>query len=157
MSLSGGYPTPASNLSIPGVAYDTKTFGPYTAKETTTVEIPFSYELPKKVGGVGLGISVTIRLKGGLPLSYSSVFLKEVSGGTKLLGVKEISIDVDGKKYEPTPGPIIEKNSVANIRLTVSNSGKVAESVKPVLEIRKDTSAGKLVAKKEGVYASVSV
>lgn len=157
ISLAGKYSTTTNTFSaIPQNIYNRKVFGPYLVKGISTTKIPFSYVLPQNIGGKNLGINVAVREKNGLVYYQNNAFIKEVIGGVKLLEVKQVYIEVDGKKYQSGAGPTIYASSSSAFHFTVFNPTNTSVSVKPSISIHDRITTGDLIKKVEEKEVSIS-
>ncbi|MEI8061692.1 MAG: hypothetical protein WCG97_00140 [bacterium] len=149
ISLGGDYKNVSKSFGIPTTLYGTQFVGPFIAKKEVTVKIPFSYVLPSGIGGKGLGINVVARLKSGLILYMNNAFLKEITGGSSLLDIKEASVEVDSKKFAIQAGPTVYPDSKAFFNITLSNPTKNVENLKSVVKVFDRTISGQFVTEGE--------
>ncbi len=148
ISLVGEYSTEQGRYNLPGKTYDTKSFGPFSAKAGSVTNVPFSYDMPKGIGGKGLGIEVRARSASGVPYGWKEKLLQEVLGGkSPVLTLKDAYVYIDGKTNAVGVGPTIRATSTINFRLIASNISKEAVKATPSVEIYERQSSGKLVKK----------
>lgn len=147
ISLVGDYSTKQGRYGLAETFYDTKVFGPFTAKAGVSSKIPFTYVMPKNIGGAGLGINISARSIAGVPYGWKDVRLNEVKGGKATLVFKNAYVNVDGKKHAPGAGPTVRATTTIDFHILVTNPTDKAIVVTPSIEVHDRLVSGKLIKK----------
>ncbi len=130
---------------LPGVFYDTKTYGPLFLKTGEANKlVSFSYQLPSTYNGNKLGIHIRAILKTGVPLGFAMTPVS-VTGGGAFAVVTKANVVVDGATFGSQAGPMIYPEKKGTVTATISNPSSESLTVTPHVIIHERSTSGKTV------------
>lgn len=95
-----------------------------------TASVPFSYALPKRVAGDGLGIEIELFLSTGLSLGWNHAPI-QVSGENSFLTLKDAFVQKGDETYVLDFGPTFLANEQPELVFTLAHQGNAPVTVVP--------------------------
>jgi hypothetical protein len=121
--------------TVPNTQYDhTTLIGPFNFSAGEKKTVDFSYNLPKGLGGDGLGIQIHAAMQNGTGLGWADSMIK-VTGSGSFLKFTEGYVEIGKNKFGLQEGPMVYEGSKAYLNVTFKNPSTSAISATPDIKI----------------------